>query len=161
MVGKHHQGGIIAYIFESGDIGHVNNQIHGIIVAENDIKQNLSWGCRGTIIGNTSREIGTGLTNSNKIVNICKDSTFAAKACLELELNGYKDWFLPSLYEMFKVYDNRAYIGNFNTNPNSMRYWVSTEGNNDYGYAMDFFDAATRTGTKDNNGYHVRPIRYF
>ena len=42
-----------------------------------------------------------------------------------------------------------------------MRYWVSTEGSDTYGYAMGFFDGATRTGLKINNGYHVRPVRYF
>jgi len=42
-VGDEYQGGIVAHIFNSNDNGYVKDEIHGIIVAKNDISGKYSY----------------------------------------------------------------------------------------------------------------------
>ncbi|MDO9579911.1 MAG: DUF1566 domain-containing protein [Bacteroidales bacterium] len=59
----------------------------------------------------------------------------AVKLCYDLVLNGYSDWYLPSIDELNKLYINRAAIGVFST----MSYWSSTELDRNYAYAASYF----------------------
>lgn len=58
------------------------------------------WGCNGTLILGTSQDLGTGLENTNIILNNCTQSNIAARICTEYQLGGKSDWFLGSVEEM-------------------------------------------------------------
>ena len=118
------------YIFF--DQGSVINGWRYLEAAPSNI-QNSSWGCGDVnISGATSLAIGSGLTNTNAIVNTCKTPTIAAKRCLDYSLNGYDDWYLPSQNEFSQIYQNLILnnLGNFNVGAIPSRgtlYWTSSQ----------------------------------
>jgi len=157
--GDDYKGGIIAYIFQPGDDGYVENETHGIIAAENDFNTNFPWGCEGTELSNANGEaIGTGMQNTLDIVAGCGDTSFAAKACADLNENGYSDWYLPSELELAQVYQNKNAIGGFS----NTFYWTSTQANATNAVNIDFTNGYQYTvpGSKSDLK-KVRAVRNF
>ena len=89
-IGQNHAGGIVFYIDGTGD--------HGLVVTPTDLGD-YPFGCEGTSIP-TDTAFGTGATNTAAIVVSCAEDNIAAKIADNLELNGYSDWFLPSIDEL-------------------------------------------------------------
>lgn len=155
-VGNQYQGGIVGYIFQPNDMGFVEGEIHGLIVAPNDFSEEAQWGCYETFLGATGLEVGTGQANTEIIVNGCNEPLIGARLCYDLELNGYTDWFLPSFREMFRIYWNKDIIGGFN-HP-AVAYMTSTEANTPVGRNWKVITGDYR----GKNGYcWVRAVRYF
>ena len=96
-IGQEHQGGIIFYLTDA-------TKQHGLIVAKSGWSgttddPKAAWGCSGsTITGADGQNVGTGFQNTKDIVTA--GCTGAGKACSDLTLNGYSDWFLPSVEEL-------------------------------------------------------------
>jgi hypothetical protein len=111
-IGQSYGGGIIFYIDQTGK--------HGLIAANTDQSTGATWGCFETVI-ETLPYIGSGMTNTITIVNSCGEGGIAAKICYDLELNGYSDWFLPSVNEFDKMYEIKDIIGGFD----NKNYWTS------------------------------------
>lgn len=156
-IGDIYQGGVITYLFQPNDLGYDPAVPHGLISAQNDIYP-TRWDCTGLSVPNTYSEIGTGLNNTAIIAGTCPQSPYsAAKSCYNLLYNGYTDWFLPSLNELVKVYQQRNTIGGFiNT-----FYWSSTEYNSANAYVINFTNGNITPVAKDAANYSVRPMRYF
>jgi hypothetical protein len=156
VVGQSYQGGIIAYIFAAGDSGYVSGQTHGLIVTTSNQSTGAQWGCSGTNISGTSYSFGTGLANTTAIVNGCTTSGIAARICSDLVSGGYSDWYLPSYYELEKLYLNRSIIGGFT----STSYWSSYQSTSTAAYSMSFINGSAGNNTKTTLLY-VRAIRKF
>ncbi len=62
------------------------------------------WGCDGIEIGANGTEVGTGVQNTADILAGCNEDGIAARIVENYELNGFKDWFLPSLEELSLLY---------------------------------------------------------
>ncbi len=156
-IGQSYQGGIIAYIFVSGDSDYVAGQTHGLISTTSNQSTGAQWGCSGTSIAGTSTALGTGLANTTAIVNGCTSSISAAALCNNLSSGGYSDWYLPSRDELNKLYLNKTSIGGFST----VSYWCSTQSASTTAYSINF-SSGTGTGfsTKTTLMY-VRAIRKF
>jgi hypothetical protein len=117
-IGQNYAGGIVFYVDETG--------LHGLVCAPSD-QGNASWGCQGTDIA-TGNAIGTGAVNTAAIVAGCTTPGIAAKICDDLVLNGYSDWYLPSVDELGLMYSNLYLksIGNFDAYGS---YWSSSQAN--------------------------------
>jgi hypothetical protein len=71
------------------------------------------WGGYGTSVGETGTGIGTGASNTQKIVATFGDeepheseTDYAAKMCVDYRGGGHADWFLPSKDELNLMYQN-------------------------------------------------------
>ena len=62
----------------------------------------VPFGCfgEGSIIGADGIEIGTGYQNTLDIVAGCSETPIAASLAMEIEINGFDDWFIPSKDEL-------------------------------------------------------------
>jgi hypothetical protein len=98
-IGKNYQGGIVFYLDSTGE--------HGLIAAPADQSIGIQW-YNGIDIttGATGTAIGTGLANTDKIIEAQGAGSYAAKLCAELVIGAYSDWYLPSKDELNLMYHN-------------------------------------------------------
>jgi len=119
-------GGVVFWIDSTGQ--------HGLVVAFSDVATSVVWGCYGTDLPNVPNvssnppvglgaEIGDGFNNTNNILKDCP----TAPAALAARSYG-PDWFLPSINEWKKIYDNKTTLeGVSGFIAFSNYYWSSTE----------------------------------
>lgn len=137
------------------------------------------WGCLSADIPFASFEgIGNGLMSSAAIANyhldlddyqnnpdICNsdnNGTVSALTALLLGQNspdGNPDWFLPSIEELEKLYEN-LYLEGLGNFANEI-YWSSTQTNESDAKALDFSTGEVLEIPKNSTGIRARAISYF
>jgi len=162
VVGHYYQGGKVAYIFTSSDIGYVDGQTHGLIAAISD--QSTSTGIRWNKGSNITTSasilgIGGGLANTTTIITSQGQSatTYAAGLARAYTGGGYSDWYLPTRDELNKLYINQDYIGGFS----SGTYWSSSEKSASPAYKQTFGGSDYNTSSDKSSLYRVRAVRTF
>ena len=160
-IGQTYQGGIIFYLDASG--------CHGLISAPSDIGTQVQW-FAGTYLD--TRAYGSGLFEgkyNTQIINSTQslggpNSNSAAEICDFFSLGGFNDWYLPSIEELNKMYQNigsgnslgLANLGGFAAN----FYWSSSEINYGDSWKLDFNNGTPSPNNK-YYGLYVRPVRAF
>ena len=123
-----------------------------------DQSTGIKWGEQGTLVEGTSTAIGSGKSNTEKIVNKLGLGNYAARLCYDLELGGFDDWFLPSKDELKELYKQKNIIGGFETS--YLYYWSSFEEDSAYAW-LHTFDNNYQSLSNKNSGFSVRAVRYF
>jgi TonB-dependent SusC/RagA subfamily outer membrane receptor len=149
VIGDYLNGGYIFYIDESGE--------HGLVCAQSDQSQTAIWGdCTPT--GAKEKTIGSGNQNTSDIVSGCSAPETAARLCYDLELNGYSDWFLPSVNELYLMYTNlyQKGLGDFQRT----YYWSSTQ--DKFGaWVVSFYYGSKSNHSRSENEIRTRAVRAF
>ncbi len=163
QIGDTLQGGLVGYIYQNGDPGYIEGEIHGIIVTYNSYGT-YPWGCSGSALTGLVTTLGQGLNNTIFILAQCTTPNTAADFCNNLNINGINDWVLPSWNDLQKIYANRNLIGistfsNGKHMSSSQNAQNSSPQNQYYGIIFP-----THIGGYNLNKVtpaYVRPIRYF
>ena len=99
------------------------------------------WGAYKYDVSGTTTTIGSGKSNTQIIVNFLEsigEAEQAAQRCMELSVNGFSDWYLPSRDELNLMYQNLFIngLGSFDHN----WYWSSSQANNYSGAWLQNFN---------------------
>ena len=118
----------------------------------------------------TQTAIGTGNANTqiiNATLRQIGKTGYAAQMCSALNINGFNDWFLPSLDELNLMYENlhKKGSGDFGKGTNSFEwlnwsYWSSSCTGGDASWTYDFYNGSQGEYEK-NDTRRVRAIRAF
>jgi hypothetical protein len=118
------------------------------------------WGSY-TYVAGTEIVVGSGKRNTELIVAALEENGKAAQLCANLNVNGHKDWFLPSMSELDLLYKNLKLmgLGSFKDD----WYWSSSA--SEYGsiaaWAQKFSDGSRNDYNHKGNAYLVRAVRAF
>ena len=173
-IGQTYQGGIIFYLDASG--------CHGLISAPTDQSTSAAWANDDYDI--LTAAYGSGLFEGKYNTEIIRSerrpgTTIAADICANLSLGGYRGWYLPSIGELDKMYENigpgnALGLGNVGGFASGSDYWSSTEsgytrfptGSGSYGisytgalYLTFAFGDVRSADTR--SAYYVRAVRAF
>ena len=96
-------GGYVAYDKGTVSDGWRYMEIHPTTLNFSNAGVGGKWGNMNNFISATYPDFGKGLENTIAIVNGTSDANCAAKLCYNLTLNGYSDWFLPSIQELYQM----------------------------------------------------------
>ena len=106
--------------------------------------------------------IGYGNPNTNSIVSVLGlgsysniDRFYAARLCYDLELNGYSDWYLPSIDELKKIMINYSGL------QLNSEYWTSTEVTSSTALIYGVFDQPQTQEIAKGYITFVRAVRSF
>lgn len=142
-------GGIVFYITDGG--------LHGLEAAPVD-QGEAEWGCSGTNIpGADGAVVGTGAQNTADILDGCGSPGVAASLADAYTLNGFDDWFLPSIDELELIIQQKDVIGGFSDG----HYWSSSEINDRDAFIVTsstWFNPDLKSKTRLN---WVRSVRTF
>jgi len=110
------------------------------------------------VTGATDTAIGTGISNTQKIVNILGPGNYAAKLCNGFILSGYNDWFLPSKDELSLMHENLQLnlLGGFTSD----YYWSSSERAAGIAWGQ-YFDSGGQGDYGKKSQLRVRALRAF
>jgi len=129
-----------------------------------DYEERVSWSSNNyfVVTGATGEAIGTGKANTAAIIAAYPDDTVsnnAAKAAAAYTGGGKDDWFLPSRYELFEMFNARTHL-----NISSETYWSSSQDPSSPTYARaHYFGDSNSQGlaTHKSNTEKVRAVRAF
>jgi len=127
------------------------------------------WGGSETSVEGTGTAIGTGASNTEKIVEkfghaepYNNNTDYAAKLCANLVVSEdgvtYDDWFLPSKDELNLMFENlkKNNIGGFS----DVAYWSSSEFRANGAWYQGLL-SGYQSGRSRDFDYWVRPVRVF
>ena len=169
-IGTGYGGGVIAYIYQSGDPGYSSTEITMLIAAINDFPETLTWYLAGLRSWNSgciscnpdNLLLGAGQTNTENIAfNLSTRGQYPPNdyifgAISSFRDGDFEDWFVPSRDELIKVQLQKDAINGFSAS----NYWTSNDDmSNSRGTTVNFADGSLFAKAKNVVGA-TRLIRY-
>jgi hypothetical protein len=166
-VGDIAQGGVVFWVDETGQ--------HGLVCPLEDLSPGTRWyaGTNGYTRakgnGPFAGEANTSIIIAAHVAIGDDGASYAAYECSGLEITigdkAYGDWYLPSLEELYLMYQNKetidaitvTYSGNAFA---STSYWSSNEQDDTTAWLLNFGTGILDFSDK-SNAYKIRPIRAF
>lgn len=107
-----------------------------------------------------------GAQNTIDILTQCSQAGIAADLSARYEIEGYSDWFLPSIDELSLIEANKDLIDETALANNGKiledtEYWSSTESNSNSVWVEHLLDGPPFGALKDSHPRNVRSIRAF
>jgi hypothetical protein len=173
QVGQSFGGGVIAYIFQSGDNGYVDGEYHGLIISNSFSGiGDVVWGTITSVTG-TSEEIGYGSTNTDKIIAAIGSNSAAGLARSHIA-GGKTDWYLPTYKDLLKIYFNISQLPGGSNLYGGPSKWSSSTGSDNVNGAWAIYIPFPNISLDDLlsyytwdldgrtiNNYRVHPVRNF
>ena len=190
-IGDSYLGGVLAYIYQPGDLEYVAGEIHGIVATKSDVGAYISvntvyqlntdtiihaWQITGSSVltGATDTATGQGDRNTKQIVSALGTGNYAAYICKYYN-DGSSWWYLPDWHEMLKLYANKANIGGFigqvySTSSKTWGlqggrfygvYWTSTAGLVQIGVEEGHWGTSVDLGAGSINGSDTRTNTHY
>lgn len=164
------QGGIIAHRWLSDIAGGIPKYgtVQNYLVVDEDELLPAQWATINVNISNVD-STWDGDTNTLNLVNAGPSSGItsgvAAGSCFASTSGGKTDWYLPSIDELSKIWQNRWDIAQGITTASGTTlsftaYWSSTEVSITEAWYFDFFNGVAADKNKSNS-YYVRAVRKF
>ena len=164
-VGSVYGGGIVFYILQSGDNGYDANVQHGLIAQPQNEIDGLS--SNPPFAGNTWTNValnsntisgaqndGTliGRSNTAAIIADQGTGTYLFKYVSTLSINGYTDWYVPSIRELnlFRDYANNTTYCTINA---STHYYWTSKTNSNYKWTWGSYISSTQAGSNYKTNY--------
>jgi hypothetical protein len=149
-IGDTYAGGIVFYLDGNGG---------GLVAAPEDQGKDVAW-YNGNYVetGAIAMGIGDGESDTATIVAMQGKGDYAASLCANLDIGGFKDWYLPSTEELSLIYLNlfkhniSGFVLGF--------YWTSTENDLHFASALNFNNGGIVMKVKMLK-MNVRAIRAF
>ncbi|MCL1827159.1 MAG: DUF1566 domain-containing protein [Candidatus Cloacimonetes bacterium] len=148
-------GGFVFY--DKGYVSEGWRYIEAATITDEFVAQ---WSSRYGRTGGTSTLIGTGKQNTQNIIDWSISyglEDYAALFCFEI--NEIGEWFLPSIDELHRMYQNlhARNVGDFS----ALSYWSSSECNVGTAVWYIHFGNGEQYDNLKSNEYKVRAARYF
>jgi hypothetical protein len=162
----HSEGGVIFHRWLSKTAGTepASGRVQNYLVMSINTVGTASWGLFGTNVAN-SESTWDGLSNTNAIAAAGGSALDAAGLCLAYSALGKSDWYLPSIDELNKIWNNRRDVAQglivASASPLLLtKYWSSTEYDKTRSYLKDF-SGGTAAAESKSNFNEVLPVRTF
>ena len=154
FVDKNHD---LSYYFAGSDYMDESESDSAINITN---KYGYEWGDMGIITGITDRAVGTGLSNTNSLIakNLQPETSgwyVVWDKIKEFRQNHSDNWFLPSLEELYLIYEARSNLSNLSTSTQTY-YWSSSEGSSAAARAQNFASGNRGFSNKNNHSDRSR-----
>jgi len=121
----------------------------------------LAWSSASTAVPGTLSDIGAGAENSRLVYSQLGSSSAGFNVIVNKTIGGKSDWFVPSLGELEKVYENLWATG-LDAFTGSRNMLSSTEDPSNTSQAMQVWNVGGIVASVSKTiGYYMRPIRAF
>lgn len=147
FIGEYYGGGIIFYVDEEGKHGLITKTIeqskwqHGVFTDDYTVRDG----------------VGTANFNKKRIVAIKSAEAYDAQTEAGNQEAKLGEWYLPTRYDMNKLYLNRTVIGGFS---DFSKGWKSLETSSLNAWFQSFVVGVSFSNGKDDNEY-IRIVREF
>ena len=160
-IGDTLNGGIVVYLFVSGDPGYVSGECHGLISSFSDLSTGDSWSTTNTdVYGADATALYTGYDNTWEIIDGLSSDAHAATICTSY--GAEYEWFLPSKNELDKILHGLVIsVGGV---ADDSYYWTSSEYATNYAWSEKYrsSDGAYIQVTSSKTGNaRIRACKYF
>ena len=153
LYGRSHQGGYIFYIDPATGTGMVSHSL-----TDRGPTHWNDFSNQAPDLG-LGAAIGEGEPNTTAIVGALGKDIYAARYAHDAEINGFDDWFLPSIDEMSAIYENLHLLGLGDASA-SLSYWSSTDDGQN-AWVIYFANGSTYTPAQIHDHHNVIPVRTF